>query len=55
MYLEMHILDSHLDFFPQNLENVSDEHGEHFHQDISTMEYIWDIYTHTYIHECMNE
>jgi hypothetical protein len=34
----MHFLDSHLDFFPQNLGNVSDEHGERFHQDISTME-----------------
>jgi hypothetical protein len=22
-----------LDFFPQNLGNVSDEHGEHFHLD----------------------
>jgi hypothetical protein len=31
----MHFLDSHLDFFPQNLGNVSDEHGEGFHQDIS--------------------
>jgi hypothetical protein len=36
--LKMHFLDSHLDFFPQNLGNVSDEHGERFHQDISTME-----------------
>jgi hypothetical protein len=31
-------LDSHLDFSPQNLGNVSDEHGERFNQDISTME-----------------
>jgi hypothetical protein len=38
MYLKMNILDSHLDFFPQNLVNVSYEHGERFHQDISTME-----------------
>ena len=38
MYLKMHFLDSHFDFFPQNLGNVSDEHGERFHQDISTME-----------------
>jgi hypothetical protein len=35
---KMHFLDSHLNFFPQNLGNVSDEHGERFHQDISTME-----------------
>jgi hypothetical protein len=38
MSLKMHFLDSHLDFFPQNLGNVSDEHGERFHQDVSTME-----------------
>jgi hypothetical protein len=38
MSQKMHFLDSHLDFSPQNLENVSDEHGELFHQDISTME-----------------
>jgi hypothetical protein len=36
--LKMHFLDSHLDFLPQNLGNVSDEHSERFHQDISTME-----------------
>jgi hypothetical protein len=28
MSLKMHFLDSHLDFFPQNVGNVSDEHGE---------------------------
>jgi hypothetical protein len=38
MSLKKHFLDSHLDFFPQNLGNVSDKHGELFHQDISTME-----------------
>jgi hypothetical protein len=38
MSLRMHFLDSHLDFFPQNRGNVSDEHGKLFHQDISTME-----------------
>jgi hypothetical protein len=27
-----------LDFFPQNLGAVSDEHGERFHQDIAVME-----------------
>jgi len=32
------ILHSHLNFFPPNLVAVSDEHGERFHQDISTME-----------------
>ena len=38
MSLKIHLLDSHLDFFPDNLGNVSDEHGERFHQDISLME-----------------
>jgi len=27
-----------IDFFPENLWTVSDEYGEQFHQDISTME-----------------
>jgi hypothetical protein len=34
MSLKVHFLHSHLDFFPPNL---SDEHGERFHQDFSTM------------------
>jgi hypothetical protein len=38
MSLKVHFLDSHLDLFPENLGAVSDEHGERFHQDISTME-----------------
>lgn len=38
MSLKMHFLDSHLDFFPENLGAVSDEHGERFHQEISAME-----------------
>lgn len=38
MSLKIHLLDSHLDFFPENLGAVSDEHGERFHQDISVME-----------------
>jgi hypothetical protein len=38
MSLKVHFLDSHLDFFPENLGAVSDEHGERFHQDISNME-----------------
>ena len=36
MYLTLHFLDSHLDFFPENLGAVSDEHRQRFHQDIST-------------------
>jgi hypothetical protein len=38
MSLKVHFLDSHLDFFPENLGAVSDEHGERFHQDIYNME-----------------
>jgi len=38
MSLKMHFLHSHLDFFPENLGEVSDEHEERFHQDIVTME-----------------
>jgi hypothetical protein len=38
MSLKLHFLDSYLDFFTQNLGEVSDEHGESFHQDMSVME-----------------
>jgi len=36
--LKIHFLHSHLDFFPENCGAVSDEHGECFHEDISSME-----------------
>ena len=38
MSLKLHFLHSHIDFFPDNLGSVSDEHGERFHQDIAVME-----------------
>jgi len=38
MSLKIHFLRSHLDFFSANCGAVSDEHGERFHQDISSME-----------------
>lgn len=38
MSLKLHFLHSHLDFFPTNLGDVSDEMGERFHQDIKSME-----------------
>ena len=38
MSIKVHFLFSHLDHFPINLSDVSDEHGERFHQDIKTME-----------------
>lgn len=38
MSLKIHFLHSHLDFFPPNLGDVSDEHGERFHQEMMVME-----------------
>ena len=38
MSLKIHFTHSHLNFFPQSLVAVSDEHGERFHQDIMKME-----------------
>ncbi|UYV80917.1 hypothetical protein LAZ67_19002179 [Cordylochernes scorpioides] len=38
MSLKIYFLHSHLDLFSDNLGAVSDEHGERFHQDISSME-----------------
>lgn len=38
MSLKIHFLHSHLDFFPDNLGIVSDEHGERFHQDLMDLE-----------------
>jgi hypothetical protein len=38
MSLKIHFLETHLDFFPENLSEVCDEHGERFHQDITTTE-----------------
>ncbi|GBL92283.1 hypothetical protein AVEN_35833-1 [Araneus ventricosus] len=38
MSLKVHFLDSHLDYFPENLGAVSEEQGEIFHQDIKKME-----------------
>jgi len=37
MSLKIHFLHSHLDFFPENCVAVSNEHGECFHLDISSM------------------
>ena len=38
MSLKIHFLESHFEFFPENLSKVSDKHGERFHQDIMAME-----------------
>ena len=37
MSLKIRFLESHLDFFPDNLGAVSNEHGERFRQDISAL------------------
>jgi hypothetical protein len=36
--LKIHFLNSHLNFYPENLGAVSEEQGEHFHKDIKEME-----------------
>ena len=38
MSVKLHFLHSHVDFFPANLGDVSEEQGERFHQDIKDME-----------------
>ncbi len=38
MSIKVHFLFSHLDRFPGNLGDYSEEQGERFHQDIKTME-----------------
>ena len=38
MSLKMHFLHSHLDFFSPNMGDISEEHGERFHQDIAETE-----------------
>ncbi|RUS71032.1 hypothetical protein EGW08_021203 [Elysia chlorotica] len=48
MSIKVHFLHSHLDRFPENLGDVSDEQGERFHQDLKVMEDRyqgrWDIH-----------
>ena len=38
MSLKIHMIHSHLNFIPENMGAVSDEHGKRFHQDIATIE-----------------
>lgn len=46
MSLKIHFLHSHLDFFPESLGQFSDEQGERFHQEISSMEKRFDGKSH---------
>ena len=43
MSLKFYFLHSYLHFFSENIDDISEEHGEIFHQDISTLErrYQW--------------
>ena len=36
--VKVHFLHNHFDYFPENLEALSEEQGERFHQDNKTME-----------------
>jgi len=38
MNLKIHFLESRLDLFPENLGEISEEHGKRFHQDILAVE-----------------
>ena len=38
MSVKLHFLCFHLDFFQENLDDFSKEHGEKFYQDIEPME-----------------
>jgi hypothetical protein len=39
MSLKIHFLKCHLHVFPEDIGKISDEHGERFHQTISTIEH----------------
>ena len=38
MSIKLDYINSHLDQFPENLGDVSEEQGERFHQDLKTIE-----------------
>ena len=41
MSLKVHFLHAHLDYFLQNVDDISEEHQKHFHQDIKIMETLY--------------
>lgn len=41
MNLKLHFLDSHVDYFPENLGHFSEEQGERSHQDLKDVERRW--------------
>ena len=38
MSIKLHFLNSHIEYFPENLGAVSEEQGERFHQDLKELE-----------------
>lgn len=36
--IKLHFLQCHVDFFPESLENISEEHGEIFHHNMKKIE-----------------
>jgi hypothetical protein len=51
--IKINFLDPHLDFIPTNLGAVSDEHGERFHQGISTMKkQCWGTWSPRMLADC---
>ena len=49
MSIKVHFLKIHLNEFPANLGDVSDKHGERFHQGIKVMEKIYQGRQNTHI------
>jgi hypothetical protein len=49
MSLKVHFLHLHLNLFPENLSEVSDEQDEHFRQDITSMEYCYQVFWNDYM------
>lgn len=41
MNLKLHFLDSHIEYFPENLGDFSEEQGERMHQDLKDVEKRW--------------
>jgi hypothetical protein len=69
MSLKFHFLHPHLDFFPENMGTISNEHVDRFQQDISQIEkrysgkwspymlddYCWSLIRETPTGECIRQ
>jgi hypothetical protein len=49
MSLKVHFLYLHLDFIPENFDEVSDKQDEHFPQDIKSIEYWYQVFWNDYM------